>query len=366
MRQSVLLLDTSKEFRGGQRQLTLLAGGLRDLGRDVHIGLRPERPLHQRLRDEGYPLLFLDPKFEGAPGSVFKVARYVDDHAIPVINSQTSHDHTLGWLAQGRAKSRPVHVVTRRVDFAPKSGWFHRRKYGRGADHYIAISEAIRRVLLDWGIPGERATRIYSSVTPIEQVEGARESVLAEFGLEPETILLGNVAGLVDHKGQRYLIDAVDRVIAERPNVVLLIAGDGPLRGELEAATQSLKGHDRIKFLGWRQDIPRLLSALDLFVMTSHMEGLCTSILDAMSARVPVVATKAGGIPEIVRDGETGWLAENKNPSDIAARILHALDDTESTRIRVENAAKMVETEFSVREMSRSTAELYARLVAQR
>jgi L-malate glycosyltransferase len=137
------------------------------------------------------------------------------------------------------------------------------------------------------------------------------------------------------------------------------------LRRELEEQSASLGLGDKVRFLGRRDDVPAVLSSLDLFVMTSHMEGLCTSILDAMSADVPVVATNAGGIPEIVRDGETGLLAANKDPHGIASAIIAARRDSDAAERRVKRAREMVSDEFGLDNMIRSTAELYGRLTGE-
>jgi len=120
---------------------------------------------------------------------------------------------------------------------------------------------------------------------------------------------------------------------------MLVLIGDGPLRGDLQARAARLGIAERVFFAGWRDDVPAWLSALDVLAMTSITEGLCTTILDAMAAGVPVVATAAGGIPELVADGQTGYLAPVGDVAAIARHLEHALADPEQARARATRAA---------------------------
>ncbi len=358
----ILLVDTAREMRGGQRQVALLASGMLRAGADVRVAVRPESPLASRLAELGVPTVFVRPRFEGDPLAARALARVVDLYSIDLVNAQSSHDHTLAWFAASFATRAYKRVVTRRVDFRPGGGWFNRRKYLRGAERYIAISRAIADVLAGYGVEAWRIETIHSSVTPIEPVPGARADVLAELGWPRDTWLVGDVAALEDHKGHADLLDAFALVAAKHASSRLALIGDGALRAELEARAARLGLDERVRFLGHRTDIARLLSALDLFVMTSRQEGLCTSILDAMSAGVPVVATDAGGIPEIVRDGETGRLAPRQNPTAIAGKILDAAAGPDVSRVLAERARRMVQGEFGVEGMVQQTLAVYSNL----
>ncbi len=359
----ILLVDTAREMRGGQRQVALLAKGLIAEGVDVRVAVRPSSPLEARLAESGVPTVSVRPRFEGDPFAAMALARIVDLYSIDLVNAQSSHDHTLAWFAARFATRAFKRVVTRRVDFPPGGGFFNRNKYRRGADRYIAISDAIARVLAGGGVEAWRITTIHSSIVPVEPVPGARDEVLSELGWPRESFVIGDVAALEDHKGHVDLIDAFALVVAKNDTARLALIGDGSRRGELEARAAQLHLSDRVRFLGHRTDIPRLLSALDLFAMTSRQEGLCTSILDAMSAGVPVVATDAGGIPEIVRDGETGRLAPRENPAAIAELILDAAQNPGVSRSLAERARRMVANEFGVDGMARKTLGVYTDLL---
>ncbi|MCC6158080.1 MAG: glycosyltransferase [Deltaproteobacteria bacterium] len=359
----ILLVDTAREMRGGQRQVALLASGMLRAGADVRVAVRPDSPLGARLAELDVPTVFVQPRFEGDPLAARSLGRVIDLYSIDLVNAQSSHDHTLAWFAGSFATRTHRRVVTRRVDFGPGSGWFNRRKYLRGADRYIAISDAIARVLTEYGVPAWRIETIHSSVTPIEPVPGARNEVLAELGWPDDSWVVGDVAALEDHKGHVDLIDAFALVAAKHASARLALIGDGSRRAELEARVRQLGLGGRVRLLGHRTDVARLLSALDLFAMTSRQEGLCTSILDAMSAGVPVVATNAGGIPEIVRDGETGRLARTGDPASIAEKILDAAATSEFSRKLAERARHMVRDEFGVDGMVKKSLGVYTDLM---
>jgi glycosyltransferase involved in cell wall biosynthesis len=146
-----------------------------------------------------------------------------------------------------------------------------------------------------------------------------------ELGWKPGEALVGNVAHLADHKGQRYLVEAIPRVLLECPRTRFVIVGEGELEEELKSLAASLGLGDRLTFTGFRTDVPAILDALDLFVMSSHLEGLGTIVLDAMAAGKPVVATRAGGIPEIIEDGRSGLLVPARDPAALAAAVVDVL-----------------------------------------
>ncbi|MCZ7585288.1 MAG: glycosyltransferase family 4 protein [Deltaproteobacteria bacterium] len=145
-----LLLDTSAEYRGGQRQVILLAEELHRLGEPVVVGLRPGTPIDRRL-DPTVPRLPVSSLFEGDPFAARRLGRAMAEFGIDLVNAQASHDHLLAAMAVRLGPRRPPVVVTRRVDFVPGRGPFNRWKYRRGADRYIAISRAILDVLTGWG-----------------------------------------------------------------------------------------------------------------------------------------------------------------------------------------------------------------------
>ena len=159
---------------------------------------------------------------------------------------------------------------------------------------------------------------------------------------------MGNVAHFGWHKAQEVLVRATRLLVRSHPDAVVLLVGDGECRARVEEEATSLGlAGDRVRFLGFREDVPAILHALDVFVMCSTMEGLCTSILDALAARRPVVASRVGGIPEIL-EGGNGLLVPPSDPQALAGAIGTVLDDVEEARAMADRGRRTVEERFSV------------------
>jgi glycosyltransferase involved in cell wall biosynthesis len=156
------------------------------------------------------------------------------------------------------------------------------------------------------------------------------------------------------------LLRAFRLAAEDEPRLVLLLVGEGELRGELEALARELGlGSDRVRFLGFRNDVGRILGALDLFVMSSSQEGLGTSVADAMMAGVPVAATRAGGLPEIVVDGRTGRLVPPADPEGMARAILEAVANRGETARVAAEAQRRARERFSADAMVEATLRAY-------
>ena len=195
----------------------------------------------------------------------------------------------------------PARVTARRVDFTIRSPW----RYRKFADRVIAVSSAVADVCRTSGIDGTQLRVVHDGVDPTRARAGDRRRGRESLSLAYDEPLLLCIATLTDHKGHTFLLQAMPAVLAKFPQVRLMLAGDGELRDALEAETRRLGISQTVAFLGFRDDVPDLLRAADLFVIPSHMEGLCSTLIDAMFARVPIVATRAGGIPEVL-GGEAG------------------------------------------------------------
>lgn len=362
---SSVQIDIETQWRGGQRQVELLCTGLARKGHPVTLVTRPGSILGNKLKAENIDVREVKIGFEFDPLAVIKVAQIIDGIGPAVVNMHASHSHSLGVLAKRLVKSKPKFVVTRRVDFMPGKDPLNKWKYIKGPDGYIAISNAVRNILVEYGIEKNKVHIVHSGVPRSDIPKGARESLVDELGVPDEIPLIGVVASLVDHKGHRYLLDAIPSVIKEFPDTLFLIVGDGQLRSKLESQAGSLSlTNKNLRFLGHRDDVPKILGALDLFVMTSHLEGLCTSIIDAMHADVPVVATEAGGIPDLVQDKRTGLLAINKSPEDIGKKILYALAEREMMKKMSAGAKKRAAETFTDTAMVRSTLAAYQSLIS--
>jgi glycosyltransferase involved in cell wall biosynthesis len=187
--------------------------------------------------------------------------------------------------------------------------------------------------------------------------------IRTQLGISAEAPVIGSVARLYPQKGHACLLSAFAKVLQECPETVLLVVGDGPLRGELEAQASSLNIDRSLRFLGERADLADVLDALDLYVQASLWEGMSIALMQAMLCEIPVVATSVDGTVEIIDDKDTGFLVKPGDSEALAGGILYALKDKDSARGIGKNGAAMVNREFSVRKMVSRFDDMYRELL---
>jgi L-malate glycosyltransferase len=296
--------------------------------------------------------------------AAWRLARVVRRLRPEILHAHDPHAVAMAALARSMSASehQPLIVASRRVDFHLKRNAFSRWKY-RQVALFICASEAIRRMLLGDGIPASRARTIHEGVDveAIDAVPPAR--IHAEFWLPVHSPVVGNVGALVPHKGHRHLIDAAALVVRDVPDVRFVILGEGELRPLLEKRIVEHHLQRHVLLPGFRRDVLALHKGFDLFVMSSVTEGLGTSVLDAMACGRPVVATRAGGLPEIVVDGETGLLVEPRDVRGLAEAIAGLLRDPDCrARMGAAGRARLVQ-HFSADQMVARTLQAYQDLL---
>ncbi|MBI3297499.1 MAG: glycosyltransferase [Elusimicrobia bacterium] len=348
-------LDSERGFRGGERQLLYLAAHARRRGHDNVVVCRSGAPLQARARALGFSVMNLPFVSEWDPVSAWRLARAA---AMPgaVLHAHTAHGAGLASLA--RRLGGPAWVAHRRVDFRLRGALGPGLKYG-SAGAFIAVSKAIKDILAEDGVEARRVDVIPDSL-PLGAEEaglvGAAEpwgpsadrgALRARLGLDPRHEWVGNLAAMVPHKDQPNLLRAVPAVVARRPKTRFLIVGDGPLRPELEALADSLGVRGAVRFPGHQEDPRPWLQALDVYCQPSWGEGLGSVLLEAMACRVPIVATTAGGIPEVAKDGHSAWLVPPRDPAALASALLAALDGPAEAGSRAAAAARSL-TRFSL------------------
>ena len=190
-----------------------------------------------------------------------------------------------------------------------------------------------------------------------------RAEARANLGLPALDPLLGSVGRLSREKGHAFLLRALPAISAAFPRAGCVLAGDGPSRRDLEEEAQRLGMADRVVFLGHRGDVPVILSALDLFVQPSLYEGFGMSLLEAMAARLPIVATRVGGIPEVVDDQEAGLLVPPADPGALARAVIALLSDRGRARRLGESAARLVSERHSIASVAARVDALYRRVL---
>jgi glycosyltransferase involved in cell wall biosynthesis len=359
---NVLHIDEQRGWRGGEQQAAYLIRGLAKRGwRNVIAG----RPGSRFLTDDhgGAVLERIAAPFlsEVDPYTIWLLSRAIKRHDIDIVHAHTSHAH-FAACAVGRFSGRVKIIVSRRVDFAPRSGAFNRWKYS-WPDRIVAISEAIASVMRNYGVPDDRLSVVHSAT------DSSRFNLpplpREELGVPEDAMLLGNVAALVGHKDHATLLEATSIASRDLPKLRVLIAGEGELRPQLEERIGRLGLENIVRLLGQRSDVPRLLRTFDAFALSSEQEGLGTSILDAMVCGLPIVATASGGIPEMVRHEETGLLSLPHDSSALAVNIVRVFSDRDLALRLAEKARAMVDAQYCVDAMVEGNIRVYEELLGR-
>ena len=360
-------LDTARTWRGGQHQVLLTVTGLCEMGHPAVLVAQGSGELTKRTT-EGLRTVALNPSGEfdlQAGWQLYRILRSIEPEVVHVHDPMGLALMAMALKFQPRLAPRPLIVASRRVDFHLKKNAFSRWKY-RHIDVFIAVSSVIARMLAEDGIPADRIEVVHDGV-PIGTIDKTPAAdVHKELWLPHGAPIIGNVAALVPHKGQKDLIAAAARVVRAVPDARFVILGEGELRPTLEQQVRSL-GLERHVFLpGFRPDALSLQKSFDIFVMSSITEGLGSAMLDALACGTPVVGTYAGGIPEAIEHGRTGLLVKPHHPNDLAAAIVRLLKDP-ALRARLGAAGRAhVETAFSVERMVEGTLAVYESRLAAR
>lgn len=362
---NVLHVDTARSWRGGERQVLALARGMAEYGHRTAVVCPPGSALERRARG-GVCMFGVRMRGEWDVAAAWELRRIIARFRPHVLHLHTAHAHTLGVLAASGFINRPKVIVSRRVDFRVARNPLSRMKYRYGIDRIIAVSEGVERVLRKDGVDAGKVTVIRSGVDLRGGIRGgSREVLFGDLGIPWGARIVGNVAALAPHKDHSCLLRAARRVVDRIPIVRFLIVGEGELERDLKRLTERLGLEKEVIFTGFREDVVDILSMLDVFVLSSHLEGLGTSVLDAMAIGIPVVATRTGGIPEMVNDGVNGFLVPVGNPSKLADRICQVLLD-DPLRERLGRNARCTAEHFDIRETIRRTEELYRAVVGER
>lgn len=356
-----LHIDEQRTWRGGEQQASWLVQGLASAGHRVLIVGRPGSAwLADPHGGAALERIALPLRNEFDLASVWRLARIITRERVDIVHAHTSHAHSLACLARKIAGRGKV-VVHRRVSFPPKGDPINRIKYA-APDRLVAVSGAVAQVLLAADIPQARVRTVHSAV------DLARLDVPAisrdTLGVPQGVPLFFNAGALVGHKDHACLLDAMATVHAQEPKARLLIAGEGELRAELEAQIARLHLSGVVRLLGHRKDVPAIIKAADFYVSSSWSEGLGTSVLEALAAGTPVVATEAGGVNEMVLPGKTGWLLPNRDPAALAGAMLEALGTPAQAADMARNGRAHVEAHFTVPRMVAGNIGVYEELLA--
>lgn len=352
-------LDTGRTWRGGQGQVLLLMRALRSRGHAQRL-LAPAGPLAEKAGAEGFDVTAWESHGELDVAAAMSVRAALVAFAPDVVHAHSAHAHALGVPAARLARV-PTVVVSRRVDFRVGTNPVSRLKYRFRVDRYLCISEGVRDAMRASGVPDSRLVVVPSGVDfgRLEaEASGPAPDLRGLLGVPAEAEVVGTVASLAPHKNHALLLEAAALIARARPATHFAWLGEGECRPALERRRRALGLQSRVHLLGFRPDARALMRQFTLFALSSSLEGLCTSLLDAQSLGVPIVATAVGGVPEVIDDDRTGRLVRALTPESLAASLAEALDQPER-RARWVLAARESVRRFDIERTAELTLAAY-------
>ncbi len=357
----VVHVDTERSWGGGQRQCRWLCEGLLRRGHRVWAAVRPGTRLAAELAEARVPVLALAPVVEWDPVAARRLRSLVKDVGADVIHAHSGHAAALAALASAGTRARLV--ISRRVALPLRRNPLTRWKYARAA-RIVAVSEHVREVLRSGGVPADRMGVARSGVELGWCPSPAPDATLAALGVDRLRPLVVMVSALVPpHTDPATFIAALAAARAAGCDCQALLVGAGPLAASAERAKRRAGLNGALHLTGFRDDALELLAAADVAVLASRDEGLGTTLLDAMRAGIPVVATAAGGVREVVRDGVDGLLVPVGDAVALGAAIVRVLSDGRLRRALVASASERVK-EFSVERTVEATLAEYGMAIA--
>lgn len=357
----VLHIETGRHLYGGARQVAYIIEGLHRHGIENILACQQGSAIATAMAGIAQVHQFslhgdLDFRL------IFKLRKLIQLYQPDIIHCHSRRGADIWGGVAGRMAHIPT-VLSRRVD-NPEPGWLVQKKYAL-YDRVICISEGIRQVLLKQGVAEHRVTTVRSAIDVNAWGQGCdREVFNAQFNTQSHQLLLGMVAQLIPRKGHSLVLQAMQQLTTHYPHLHLICFGQGPLRQSLQQEVIDRGLQDRVQFAGFRDDLQQWLGCIDVLVHPALMEGLGISLIQAAACGIPLIASRAGGMPEIVRDQLNGLLIE---PGDLAGlqQALKRLINEPHTRQRMGKAGRqLVEQEFSIEQMVLGNLAVYQDLIS--
>ncbi|MEF3254231.1 MAG: glycosyltransferase [Deferribacterales bacterium] len=352
----ILHIEAGKNLYGGAKQVLYLIEGLNKKGVE-NILLTPKVSEIAKYSKDIAKVVEIDFLGDIDITFPFRLMKIIDQYRPDIINIHSRKGVDFWGGIVGKLKNIPT-ICTRRVD-NPENKILVKFKYSF-YDKVVAISDGIKEVLLTEGLKNDKLLTIRSAIdpTPFRQI-AKREEFLKEFNLADNNIVIGVIAQLIERKGHRYLIEIIPDILRVFPDLRVLFFGKGDYKGYLEKLIKEKGIEEYFIFAGFRDDLHKWLGNLDIVVHPAEMEGLGVSLIQVAAAGVPIVATRGGGIPEIVFDGVNGFLIEKGDTKMLFEKVSILLKSNKLRKEMGEAGKRIVDEYFSVDEMVNGYYKLY-------
>ncbi len=356
----IVHVSTPLSWRGGEQQLAYLTTELAKKNILQAVICPSGTKLEEYCISSNLKVFSVKNRWQ-FPGKIFDICTEYD---MDLIHAHDSHAHTAAVFSGTIFRNKVPVVVSRRVDFPVKKGILSQLKYNyKRVYKIICVSETIMKITEPAIKDKSKIEIVYSGVDLSKFEKRLNQGKLRkEFSIHQAKYLIGNVAAIAPHKDYITFVDTAELLIKQKFPAIFFIIGDGPEKNIIENYIKQKDLEEHIILTGFRNDIPDILPELDVFLFTSKTEGLGTSVIDAMASGVPVVATKAGGVVELIEHEKNGLLAEVGSYKQLAKQVLRIINNEKLKSLLKSNGIEKAKS-FSKERMAEQTLEIYSQIL---
>lgn len=343
----VHVCSASRAVYGAVQSLLTLAAAQQRAGDSVQFITFKGKVFGAEVRDMGFSIQEARVRLKVDPIAILQMRKMIMESNFDIVHTHLSTSSVIGCLAARLARTpcvATVHGMSGRLSFA-------------AANHLIAVSDEVKRHLVSQGAEASAISVVFNGL-PINFKQGDRDKVRRELGFGPESVVLGTVSRVTPLKGIEDAIRAFSSLYPEFSDLRYLVVGDGVGLEACRRLATELGVAESISFVGYQSDIGKYLAAMDIFVFPTHKEAMGIALVEAMAAGLPCVATRTGGIPEVV-SSETGVLVSVGSPSELADSVKKLILDPKTRASMSQCARTKVESTFSTESMRSGTDQVY-------
>lgn len=364
MRYTILHTEASKGWGGQEKRILDEIMFLRGKGHRFYLACQPDSRILQEARKKGIACLALNMPNPVALPAILHLRRFIREKNIEIVNTHSSKDSWLIGFTRFLTNI-PLIVRTRHLS-TPVTNKF---VYTHMTDFIVTTAESIKDDLIRIGISGAKIRSIPTGVNPerFDPEKVDRNAARKQLGLSEGDVAIGNIGILRSWKGFPDFLEVARQVAERKMNVKFFIAGDGPRKDEIARIISEKKLQDVVAMLGYREDTPQILSALDIFLFTSYAnEGVPQAVLQALAMEKGVVGTDTGGVAEAVLDGKTGLLVKPRDTAGMLAGVLKLIEDEPLRRSCGTAGRKLILSHFTITHTCDRMEEVYAKEMGPR
>jgi glycosyltransferase involved in cell wall biosynthesis len=358
---AVLHIDLGRTFRGGQRQAYNLIRYLKENGIDTGCAVASESELGNRLSEIGVPIYPMSYGGFDIVAESIRFRKVCSEMGYSIVHAHDSHGHNIALTLRFLNPALRV-IVTRRVLGGKSKVLIPRWKYtSRNTDLFIAVSSAVKDELLQWGVSDGRVVHIPSGVDTKYFTSVDTDEFRKTYSIPDRKFYIGTACALDENKDVATLINMAGKLSYECDDFILLVAGTGEGRADLERLARFIEAEDKVRFLGQVSEMPKFYSLLDVYVLSSRAEGLGTSLIEAGACGCALVTSDCGGPRDLIEDGRTGYVFPVEDDEKLFRIVNELLEDRDKRDSVVRSFAETLDR-YDMDQVCRQVVTHYNRL----